>query len=172
MKEIAMTMLDQNNDKAPYRKIAVTITRTPDGTGNAGDGKYKVSYSPDPVTVKRRNAVLGYELTKTPAGIAFTGMSSDDTTGQFSTATISADGSLLVFVDTNSGVEDIDITLNWIDNGIAFSHDPQVKNQGDLNLDLGIQSLLTPPSKTAPEPEPAPPSVMLEPQVKNQGDLN
>lgn len=171
MKEIAMTMLDQNDDKAQYRKIAVTIARTPDGGGNAGGGKYQVTYSPDPITVKRHNAVLAYALTNTPEGIAFTGMSSDDKTGQFSTATISSDGSLMVFIDTNSGVEIIDVTLTWSDNGVSFSHDPQVKNQGDISLELTMQTLLAPQSKTAEEPVPAPPSVMLDPQVKNQGDV-
>ncbi len=149
-----MIMLDQNDDKAQYRKIAVTIVRTPNGGGNAGGGKYQVSYSPDPVTVQRHNAVLGYALTKTPAGIAFTGMSSDDKSGQFSAPTISGDGSLLVFIDANTAIEDIDITLAWSDNGVAFSHDPQVKNQGDPTLGQ----------------EPPPARVMLEPQVKNQGD--
>ena len=149
-----MITFDQNDAKAQYRKIAVTIARTPNGGGNAGGGKYQVSYSPDPVSVQRHNAVLAYALTKTPAGIAFTGMSSDDKSSQFSAPTISADGSLLVFIDANTAIENIDITLAWSDNGVAFSHDPQVKNEGDPTMGQ----------------ETPPPTTMREPQVKNEGD--
>lgn len=126
-----MSLQSQQSDCSDdFYDILVSIFRTPDGGGNAGNGRYNVSYSQDPISVRYTDAVLRFRLTQdTPDTIVFTGMVTNlpGIVAQLSSSAISRDGRSLICTDVDTVKEPIGVTLQWID-GIAFSHDPQVGN--------------------------------------------
>jgi hypothetical protein len=127
-----MSKKELSDPKGPaFVPTDVTIVRAAHGKpGNAGNGRYHVSYSREEVPVTRTDTVMCYRLVDpTPPEIVFTGMRTDATRGklQFSPPSISQDGRVLIFIDTDWDGGAINITLDWVD-AIRFAHDPQVGN--------------------------------------------
>ncbi|MDC8757106.1 hypothetical protein [Janthinobacterium fluminis] len=122
---------EYNKHGVTFFNTRVTVVPTPDGSGNSVDGQYQVTYLPgESIKVATSSAVINYQLVHpTPADIVFTGMRTDqsDLDPQFSIPTISQDGRMLTFSDSNSRKELIKITLLWRA-GVAIAHDPQVEN--------------------------------------------
>ncbi len=121
----------QNSSSAPtLTNTLITVTRTPDGSGNVTGGKYNVAYGTAAVTEHSSNAILSYQLAEpTPPEIHFTGVhiSGEGAVKQMSAPTISRDGRMLTLVDANTVAETMNLTFKWRDS-IEFEHDPQVSN--------------------------------------------
>ncbi|MDP9107456.1 MAG: hypothetical protein M3N23_00110 [Pseudomonadota bacterium] len=108
----------------------ITVTRTPDGSGNVTGGKYNVVYGTASVTENTPNAVLSYELTDpTPPEIRFIGVhiAGEGAIKQMSRPTISPDGRMLTLIDANTVATTMNLTFKWEDRTV-FEHDPQVSN--------------------------------------------
>ena len=99
----------------------------------AGDqpGTYEVQTAPKMPCVTQQDTVVNYQIYDDGnQNIVFTGMTIQ-TLGndQLSPASVSISGKQLTFTDANSSPVTISFTLNFKDaDGVAFSHDPQVKN--------------------------------------------
>lgn len=134
-----MAQLDLTSNTPAFLNTPVTVTRTPDGGGNACHGKYQVTYyQPGGISVNEHgsisvvstNTILNFQLiAPTPSEVVFTGMrtNQNDVEQQFSEATISLDGKMLTFTDIDNSPGGIAVTLLWRDS-VEISHDPQVVN--------------------------------------------
>lgn len=108
----------------------ITVTRTPDGSGNVTGGKYNVVYGTAAVSAQTRGEVLTYQLADpTPPEIRFTGLhvAGEGATKQMSLPAISRDGRMLTLVDADTAAVTMNLTFKWKD-CVEFEHDPQVGN--------------------------------------------
>jgi hypothetical protein len=114
-----------------YQNVQVTVTRVASG-GNAGNGKYQVSCSPNPLVLNTGDMVVSYQLiSPTPTAILFTGMTTQSPTGtapQLSPVVLSLDAKLMAFIDTDNEHVNISTTLDLSDGGTLFAYDPEVSN--------------------------------------------
>lgn len=108
----------------------ITVTRTPEGSGNVTGGRYNVVYGTAAVTEETPNAVLSYQLTDdTPAEIRFIGVrvAGEGKVKQMSAPAISRDGRVITMIDADSVAVTMNLTFKWRD-CTEFEHDPQVGN--------------------------------------------
>jgi hypothetical protein len=120
-----------SNISPSLNNVQVTVTRTPDGSGNSPDGLHNIVCDPDDITVTETNTIVNYQLVSpTPAVIVFTGLDLVDPNPkpQFSTATVSADGKMITLSDLNTITESYDVTLNFADDIKKIAFDPQIHN--------------------------------------------
>ncbi|GAB3438737.1 hypothetical protein NX773_07125 [Massilia solisilvae] len=132
-------MSDTNNPNststvaAPsFHNITVVVVPTPDGSGNAGGGKWKVTCSPYSCPVFTGDAILNYQLVApTPSGIVFAGYEACAPLPgrELSRPSISVDGKMMTFSDRNSKGETILVTLRFKDI-MEILYDPEIPNDG------------------------------------------
>lgn len=115
-----------------FHNITVVVEPAPDGKGNAGGGKWKVTCTPYSCPVVTGDAILNYQLVApTPSGIVFAGYDACAPLPgrELSRPSISVDGKMMTFSDRNSKGETILITLRFKD-VMEILYDPEVPNDG------------------------------------------
>lgn len=115
-----------------FHNITVVVEPTPNGGGNAGGGKWKVTCTPYSSPVFTGDAILNYQLVApTPSGIVFAGydVSAPLPGRELSKPSISVDGKMMTFSDRNSKGEIILVTLRFKD-VMEILYDPEVPNDG------------------------------------------
>jgi hypothetical protein len=98
-------------------------------------GEYKVQTAPEVPVVTDADTVINYQIYDSgDKNIVFTGMTvTPADNDQFSPVSLSVSRRLLTFSDANTSKTTFNITLQFQDeDGVAFSHDPQVKNEPQL----------------------------------------
>jgi hypothetical protein len=95
-------------------------------------GAYNVVTAPAEPRVTQRDTVINYQIYETHGKhIVFTGVTvipADN--NQLSAASVSVSGKQLTFTDANSEPITLSLMLNFKDeDGVAFMHDPQIKNE-------------------------------------------
>jgi hypothetical protein len=93
-------------------------------------GQFDVHTAPETPWVTQPDTIINYQIYNTDHNkIVFTGMTAAPN-DQLSAAVVSVSGKQLTFSDANTSAESISFTLQFKDeNGVAFSHDPQVQNE-------------------------------------------
>lgn len=111
---------------APFINILVKVK--PGST----PGTYKVETAPAVPCLTQPDTIVNYQIFDSgDKNILFTGMTvTPRDNGQLSPASVSVSGKQLTFSDANTVKMTMNITLNFKDeDGLEFSHDPQVENE-------------------------------------------
>lgn len=111
---------------ASFQNIQVWVKPRPNHPG-----KYDVVTEPSDPTITQQDTIINYQIVDTDGlPIVFTKMTvKPKDNGQLSEETISLDKKFLAFIDANTVKMTLNITLHFADDqGIEFSHDPQVQN--------------------------------------------
>lgn len=118
--------------KPKFIETEITVLRTPDGTGNAFNGKYNVIYEKAELLDHTPNAIFNFRLAdQSPPEIRFVGMqvAGQSSHLQLSEPSVSVDGRMITFSDANTEKVKMNITFKWRDY-IEFDHDPIIGNGG------------------------------------------
>lgn len=113
-----------------FHNITVVVEPRPNGDGNAGGGKWRVTCTPYSMPVYTGDAILNYQLVSpTPSGIVFAGYDACAPLPgrELSRPSISVDGKMMTLSDRNSKGETILITLRFKD-VMEILYDPEVPN--------------------------------------------
>lgn len=114
-----------------FINVLLIITPCNDGTGNIGDGLYQITALPEAISVTKPNTAVNYQLLPpTPDAFRFLGMEKKKPHPalQLSNPTISVDGKNMMFFDSNTVGEPIEVILLLSDGKGTIPFDPQIQN--------------------------------------------